>query len=365
MTLTFRICASLILLALSTAPALARSHKVEPALFPVSSVLFDAHADIVRPTVAGQFLVYNKRTSDAYSVFQANVNDPTVVLRKLIARHLNNALRFGVALDDGAIGYVSNRMGPVSAWMRQAKGDGHIAIGNISAFSGALVPMNLHASFDGRIWCFDTTMQKVLQSRAITQFSDTAKHQDLLAQTWRFYNSNNFEHKLGYRPTETGVLSKFDNPSLFIFDRDSSQMTMIPNGVSGAVSPDGKRIAFVRNTGGNYDIWMQDIDGSALVQLTTSRFGDFEPAWSPDGKRIAFISNRHSEGDLLGTSIYILDVNNGHIQRLTNAKRATDGAPTWKNDHTIVFHSNRDPSQPQADTASRWSLWQVEFQNDL
>ncbi len=361
MKFTLHVRAAILVLAFGIAPTMVQA---ESALYPVNSILADAHADIVRPTVAKQFLVYNKRTSKSYSVMQVDVDNPATILRKLVPNHLNEALRFGVALDNGAIGYVSNRMGPVSAWIRQAKGDGHITIGNISTYRGALVPMNLHASHDGRIWCFDTTMEKILQSRAISQFSDTTKHPELLAQTWRFYNSNNFQHKLGYKPTKSGVLSKFENPSLFIFDRNTGQMTMIPNGMDGAVSPDGKRIAFVRNTGGNYDLWMQDIDGSELTQLTSSKFGEFEPAWSPDGKRIAFVSNRHSKGKLLSTSIYVLDLNSGHIQRLTNAKRASDGSPTWKNGHTIIFHANRNPSRPQERTVSRWSLWQVKLQNE-
>jgi Tol biopolymer transport system component len=136
---------------------------------------------------------------------------------------------------------------------------------------------------------------------------------------------------------------------------------MIPNAMSGAISPDGKRVAFVRNIGGNYDIWMQDIDGSDLVQLTDSKYGEFEPAWSPDGKRIAFVSNRDSKGEVLETSIYVVDVQGGHVQRLTNAKSATDGGPAWKDEHTVIFHSNRNPSDPQNDTVSRWSLWQVGF----
>ncbi|MDX8390971.1 MAG: hypothetical protein R8K53_00125 [Mariprofundaceae bacterium] len=354
-----RVCTALLVFMFGISPAMAFGKKTVAPLYPVSSILSDRHADIVRPSVVGQFLVYSKRTADTYRVIQADASNPASVFRQLKAPHLNEALRFGVALNNGAVGYISNRMGPVSAWMRQARGDGHIAIGNLSGYSGALVPMNLHASHGGRVWCFDTTMEKVLQSRAITQFSDTAKHRELLAQTWRFYDSDSFQHKLGYKATESGVRSKFEHPSLFVFDRQTSQMTMIPNGVSGAVSPDGKRIAFVRNTGGNYDIWMQDVDGSDLVQLTSSKYGDFEPAWSPGGKRIAFVSNRHSGGELLGTSIYVMDIEHGHIRRVSNADRATDGAPTWKDGQTIIFHSNRDPSDPQGDTVSRWSLWQV------
>ena len=334
------------------------------ALFPVHGVLADAHADLVRPSISGHYLVYSKRTSDTFSVVQADAGEPDVVLRTLAPTHLNEALRFGVALRDGGIGYVSNRMGPMSAWLRQAHGDGHIAIANMSLYRGGLVPMNLNASPDGRIWCYDTSLEKVLQNRAINQFADTAKHPELLAQTWRFYDSNSFEHKLGYKPTETGIKNRFEPPSLFIFDRKTSRLILIPNAVDGALSPDGTRIAFVRATGGNYDLWMQDVNGSDLVQLTSNRFGDFEPAWSPDGKHIAFVSNRHSKGEVLGTSIYVLNIENGRITRLTNAPRATDGAPTWRDAHTIVFHSNRDVQQPQSKTASRWSLWQVSFQGD-
>jgi len=356
-----RTFSALLAFAFSTTPALAARMQAEPALYPVSSVVADKHADLVYPSIVGHSLVYSTRTSDAYSVVQADVSNPASEVSRIKARYLKEALRFGVALQGGGIGYVSNRMGPVSAWMRQGKGDGHVLIANMGGYFGGVVPMNLHASYDGRVWCFDTTMEKVLQSRAITQFEDLAKHPELLAQSWRFYDSNYFKHQAMYAATESGARSKFDNPSLFIFERGKGQLTMIPNAVSGAVSPDGKRIAFVRNIGGNYDIWMQDLDGSDVVQLTDSKYGDFEPAWSPDGKRIAFVSNRHSKGEVLETSIYVLDVQTGQVQRLTNAPRASDGAPAWKDDHTIVFHADRNPSDPQNDTVSRWSLWQVAF----
>jgi TolB protein len=342
-------------------PAQAAGVQSDTPLYPVSSVVSDNRADFVYPSIVGNSLVYSVHTPSAYSVVQANTSSPASEISRIKARYLNEALRFGVALQGGAIGYVSNRMGPVSAWMRMGRGDGHVLIGNMGVFSGALVPMNLHASYDGRVWCFDTTMEKVLQSRAITQFSDLPKHPELLGQTWRFYDSNSFEHRQAYKPTETGVTSSFYPPSLFIFERDKGQLTMIPNALDGAISPDGKHIAFVRNTNGNYDIWLQDVDGSDLIQLTSTKYGDFEPAWSPDGKQIAFVSNRDSKGNVLETSIYVLDVKTGQAKRLTNAPNATDGAPAWKDEHTIIFHSNRDPSHAQKGTVSRWSLWQVSF----
>ncbi|MDX8402355.1 MAG: hypothetical protein R8K47_06980, partial [Mariprofundaceae bacterium] len=128
------------------------------------------------------------------------------------------------------------------------------------------------------------------------------------------------------------------------------------------LSPDGRQIAFVRETNGNYDIWMQEVDGSELVQLTSNRYGDFEPAWSPDGRKLAFVSNRDAKGDVRATSIYVLDLDSGQVTRVTNAVAASDGGPTWLNDHTIAFHSNRDPKRPQTHTGRQWNIWKVDLQ---
>ncbi len=58
-----------------------------------------------------------------------------------------------------------------------------------------------------------------------------------------------------------------------------------------AISPDGKFVAFT--WGGeaedNFDIYVRSIDGSFQQRLTTDAADDFEPVWSPDGLRIAFV----------------------------------------------------------------------------
>lgn len=67
-----------------------------------------------------------------------------------------------------------------------------------------------------------------------------------------------------------------------------------------SVSPDGKKIAFVsgteeKNIPFNLDIYLIDIDGTNLTQLTFHQGHDFCPRWSPDGNSIFFISQRGSE----------------------------------------------------------------------
>lgn len=340
--------------------ALARAEqKVPDPIYPVEVVLEDAKRETVYPSAAGEFIVYSQRANDQFTVVRVSKHDLHAQGRSIGPEHLKEQIQYGVAIKDGAVGYISNRMGPISAWMRQSEGDGHIAIGNISTYTGALMPANLKASPDGSLWCFDSTLEATRRARVLDNFGDVYKDEELVGQHWRMYASDTWRHKQGYYAMSTGTPNKFEAPSLFLFDRNSSQLMMIPNAFNGAISPDSKKVVFVRENKGNYDLWMQGVDGKNLVQLTTSDFGDLEPAFSPDGNKIAFISNRDTKGEVLETSIYVMDLKSGKIERVTNALRATDGGPTWVDNKTILFHSNRDPKKPQASEGATWNLWQV------
>ena len=62
------------------------------------------------------------------------------------------------------------------------------------------------------------------------------------------------------------------------------------------ISPDGKRIlctgTSVINNKANLDIFMLNIDGTGLEQLTFHYGNDVSPCWAPDGKSIYFLSQR-------------------------------------------------------------------------
>ncbi|MFC1542380.1 TolB family protein [Pseudomonadota bacterium] len=340
--------------------ALARTEqKVPEPIYPVQVLLEDGKRETVYPSVAGDFVVYSQRVNNEFSVVRVSKGELNAAGHPLAAVQPHEAIRYGVAVKDGAIGYISNRMGPISAWMHQAEGDGHIAIGNISTFNGALMPANLKVSGDGNLWCFDSSLEKTRRARILNDYFDGFIQGEMIGQAWRMYNSSFWRWKQGYHATKPGTKNEFQAPALFLFNRNSSQLTMFPDAFDGALSADGKRVVFVREARGNYDLWMQNVDGHGLTQLTSNGFGDFEPAFSPDGSRIAFVSNRDSEGDVRETSIYVMDLKSGQIKRVTNALKATDGGPAWLDNKSIVFHSNRNPKKPQASSGEKWNLWKV------
>jgi Tol biopolymer transport system component len=55
-------------------------------------------------------------------------------------------------------------------------------------------------------------------------------------------------------------------------------------------SPDGTRLLFYSDRGGNYEVWTIDADGSGLKRQTDARGGPvLYPVWSPDGGRVAML----------------------------------------------------------------------------
>jgi TolB protein len=98
-----------------------------------------------------------------------------------------------------------------------------------------------------------------------------------------------------------------------------------------AWSPDGARIAFESARSGIPEIWLVNVDGNGLTQLTPGGF--FTPDWSPDGARLA-VSD--------GANIYVINADGSGLTRLTNTQ-ASSGHPAWSPDGArIAFESNRE-----------------------
>jgi len=83
--------------------------------------------------------------------------------------------------------------------------------------------------------------------------------------------------------------------------------------VTGKAGIFNTRFAAVNSGTGNKEIYLVDIDGEGVVQLTRNRSINLSPAWAPAGDRIAFTSYRSGNPDL-----YIADLNSGRTHRLSS-----------------------------------------------
>ena len=97
-------------------------------------------------------------------------------------------------------------------------------------------------------------------------------------------------------------------------------------------------IAFSSNRDWNYDIYMMDIKGRNLQNLTNSPANEFEPAFSPDGRWMAYVSYRHDGY----AEIYVMNLQTKVSHRLTHHPKH-DNNPAWSPDgRWIAFDSNRE-----------------------
>ena len=140
-----------------------------------------------------------------------------------------------------------------------------------------------------------------------------------------------------------------DNGEIFLMNLDGKRVRQLTRHLEydavPAWSPDGQKIAFVsfrnKHREGNFtsgEVYVMNADGTNPINLTqTPRGHDLDACWSPDGKQIAFTSTKGIFSD-----IWVMDADGGNQRKLTNHE-ATERGPDWSPDGTrIAFYSNRD-----------------------
>ena len=82
---------------------------------------------------------------------------------------------------------------------------------------------------------------------------------------------------------------------LYVMDADGAnprQLTNAKDDTVPAISPDGRRVAYMTMQSGSWQVAVVNLDGSDQRRLTDDWYWNGLPVWSPDGKHIIFVSTR-------------------------------------------------------------------------
>ncbi|CAJ0963238.1 unnamed protein product, partial [Mesorhabditis belari] len=121
----------------------------------------------------------------------------------------------------------------------------------------------------------------------------------------------------------------------------------------GVVSPDGKLIAFTSLRSGDLELWIMNSDGTNLRQITNVTGYDGGSFFSPDGKRLIFRASRPKTPQEIDTyekllsyglvaptkmELFVVDIDGKNLRQITNLGGAS-WAPYYLNDNKRVIFS--------------------------
>ncbi len=166
--------------------------------------------------------------------------------------------------------------------------------------------------------------------------------------------------------------------------RMTDALVMAATGRPGMASA---KLAMVGNRTGSKELYVCDIDGKNLRQITNDRSIVVAPCWTPDGKNITYTSYKYGYPNVcmtgrrqplasyggLNTSgvvspaghhmavilskdgnpeLYIKDMSTGALQRLTSTRHGNEASPCWSPDGSRLAYVSDISGRPQIYVAS-------------
>jgi TolB protein len=142
------------------------------------------------------------------------------------------------------------------------------------------------------------------------------------------------------------TLSRGRSPNLYVkslSDGALSQLTQhFGADSSPTFSPDAGQVAFVSDRAGNPQIYVLDMTTRRAKRLTNLNWCD-SPSWSPTGEWIAFAGRANTRDKM---DIFLVDITGNQIRQLTHGEGSSEN-PSWSPDGRFIVFSRRGPKGSQ------------------
>lgn len=97
-----------------------------------------------------------------------------------------------------------------------------------------------------------------------------------------------------------------------------------------------KQVVFVSDRdGGDFDLYISNLDGSNLIQLTSNGVDDLYPNVSPDGSQIAFTSEVNGLWQ-----VFIINTDGSDLRQITDSN-TLNAYSAWSHDSQYLFYESR------------------------
>jgi TolB protein len=189
----------------------------------------------------------------------------------------------------------------------------------------------------------DIYMMSASQGKALTQVTDSRGD-------WE--DNPTFSHNgtyIAYDKSPSGVNMR--DTEVWLKNRETGENTLLGKGAQPSFSPDGKKIAYIKYTGTDANIYIMGIDGENQVQITDSKKGYAQdPKWSPDGNYLIFSASKDGKNP----DIYVIRTDGEMLTQLTT-NESTDAQPYWSKDGFIYFTSDRGGKE------GNFQIWRFKY----
>ena len=148
----------------------------------------------------------------------------------------------------------------------------------------------------------------------------------------------------GFSPDGTKILmtlSKGKSPNLYLREVAGGPAERLTHHFGAdstpTFSPDARQVAFISDRSGNPQIHVLDIPTKKITRLTSLNWCD-APAWSPTGEWIAFAGRAHNKDKM---DIFLVDITGGQLRQLTHGEGSNEDTAWSPDGRFLAFSSTR------------------------